>query len=54
MGRATSKGNEAKSEMKQPSDMPTMRFEHGWKSGKEVVERSEPHAPELWGKIRVL
>jgi len=29
MGRATSKGNEAKkSKMKQPSDMPTPRFEH--------------------------
>jgi len=30
MGRATSKGNEAKSKMKQPSDMPMPRFEHGW------------------------
>ena len=30
MGRATSKGNEAKSKMKHPSDMPTPRFEHGW------------------------
>jgi len=30
MGRATSKGTEAKSKMKQPSDMPTPRFEHGW------------------------
>ena len=29
MGRATSKGNKAKSKMKQPSDMPTPRFEHG-------------------------
>ena len=30
MGRATSKGNEAKSsKTKQPSDMPTPRFEHG-------------------------
>ena len=27
--RATSKGNDAKSKMKQPSDMPTLRFEHG-------------------------
>jgi len=32
MGRATSKGNAAKSKMKQPSDMPTPRFEHGWLS----------------------
>ena len=30
MGRATSEGNEAKSKMKRPSDMPTPRFEHGW------------------------
>ena len=30
MGRATSKGNQAKSKMKQLSDMPTPRFEHGW------------------------
>jgi len=29
MGQATSKGNEVKSEMKQPSDMPTPRFESG-------------------------
>ena len=29
MGRATSKGNEAKSNTKQPLDMPTPRFEHG-------------------------
>jgi len=29
MGRATSKGNEAKSKMKQSSDMPTLRFELG-------------------------
>ena len=29
MGRVTSKDNEAKSEMKQPSDMPMPRFEHG-------------------------
>ena len=29
MGRATSKGNEAKSKMKHPSDMPLPRFEHG-------------------------
>ena len=29
MGRATSKGNEAKSKMKRPSDMPTPRFAHG-------------------------
>ena len=26
MGRATSKGNEVKSEMKQPGDIPTPRF----------------------------
>ena len=26
MGQATSKGNETKSKMKQPSDMPTPRF----------------------------
>ena len=30
MDWATSKGNEAKSNMKQPSDIPTPRFEHGW------------------------
>ena len=30
MGGVTSKGNEAKSKMKQLSDMPTPRFEHGW------------------------
>ena len=30
MGRATSKGNEAKSEMKHPSDMTTPRFELKW------------------------
>ena len=30
MGQETFKGNEAKSKMKQPSDMPTPRFEHGW------------------------
>ena len=30
MGRATSKGNEAKSKVKHPSGMPTPRFEHGW------------------------
>ena len=30
MGRATSKCNETKSKTKQPSDMPTPRFEHGW------------------------
>ena len=29
MGLATSKGNEVKSKTKQPSDMPTPRFEHG-------------------------
>ena len=29
MGRATFKGDEVKSKMKQPSDMPTPRFEHG-------------------------
>jgi len=29
MGRATSKDNEAKSGMKQPSDMPMPSFEHG-------------------------
>ena len=29
MGRATSKDNEVKTKMKQPSDMPTPRFEHG-------------------------
>ena len=29
MSRATSKGNEAKLKTKQPSDMPTPRFEHG-------------------------
>ena len=29
MGRATSKGKEGKSKMKQPSDMPMLRFEHG-------------------------
>jgi len=29
IGRATSEGNEAKSKMKQPSDMVTPRFEHG-------------------------
>jgi len=28
MGQPTSKGNEVKSKMKQPSDMPTSRFEH--------------------------
>jgi len=27
---ASSKGNEAKWKMKQPSDMPTPIFEHGW------------------------
>jgi len=26
----TSEGNEAKSTMKQPSDVPTPRFEHAW------------------------
>jgi len=30
MGRATSKGNETKSKMKHPSDMPMPKFEHGW------------------------
>ena len=30
MGRATSKGVEAKSKTKHPSDIPTPRFEHGW------------------------
>ena len=30
MGRATSEGNEVKSKMKQDSDMPATRFEHGW------------------------
>ena len=30
MGRATSEGNEAKSKTKQPSDMPTPRFELRW------------------------
>ena len=29
MGRATSKGNEAKTKIKHPSDMPTPRFELG-------------------------
>ena len=29
MGQATSKGNEAKSKMKHPSDMPTLRIEFG-------------------------
>jgi len=29
MGRATSKGSEAKSKMKQPSDMPMPGFERG-------------------------
>ena len=29
MSRATSKGNEVKSKMNQPSDIPTPRFEHG-------------------------
>jgi len=33
MGGATSKGNEAKSKMKQPSDMPMPRFEHGLDHG---------------------
>ena len=28
MGQATSKGNEAKLKMKQPSDIPMRRFEH--------------------------
>ena len=30
MDRATSEVNETKSKVKQPSDMPTPRFEHGW------------------------
>jgi len=30
MGRATSKGNEAKSKMEHPSDVPTPRFELRW------------------------
>jgi len=30
MGRATSKGNETKRKTKQPSDMPTSGFDHGW------------------------
>ena len=30
MGRVISKGNEAKSKMKHPSDMPTPRFEQEW------------------------
>jgi len=30
MDQATSKGNEANSKMKQPSDMPMARFEHRW------------------------
>jgi len=30
MGRATSNGNEAKSKMKQPWDMPMPKSEHGW------------------------
>jgi len=30
IGQATSKGNEAKSKMKQPSDMPMPRFELRW------------------------
>jgi len=30
VGRTTSKGNEVKSKIKQPSDMSTLRFEHGW------------------------
>jgi len=29
MGRVASKGNEAKLKMKQPSNMPTLRFERG-------------------------
>ena len=29
MGQATSKGDEVKSKMKQASDIPTSRFEHG-------------------------
>jgi len=29
MGQATSKGDKGKSEIKQPSDIPPMRFEHG-------------------------
>ena len=29
-GPSDPKGNEGKSKMKQPSDMPTLRFEHGW------------------------
>jgi len=33
MGRAISKGKEAKSKMKQLSDMPTPGFEHGSNSG---------------------
>jgi len=30
IGLPTSKGNEAKSKMNQPSDMPTPGFEQGW------------------------
>ena len=30
MGQVTSKGNEAKSKMKLPTDMPTPRFELEW------------------------
>jgi len=39
MDRVTSKGNEAKSKMKQLSDMPTPRFEYGW-SQRSVVQHA--------------
>ena len=44
MGRATSKGNEAKSEMKHPSDMPTPRFELG-DTGSDMWSSALPTRP---------
>ena len=39
MGQVTSKDNKAKSKMKHPLDMPTLRFEHG---GSELWSNTLP------------
>ena len=52
MGRATSKGNEAKSKRKQPSDMPTPRFEHGcqvlWSNTLPLDHRGAPDMLQVY------
>ena len=51
MGGATSEGNEAKSKMRQPSDMHTPRFEHGWSVVQHATPRPRRHPQTIVGDL---